>query len=185
MTMGRGTWTLTGTGTVWNLVATNLTFDSGPSIINITNTSAISTNFIGGSQSYYTLQWNRAGSTGGCSILGSNSFFNFIDAGTAAHSLLFQQGTTQTIGNFVVNGSPGNLITLNSANTVNAFNLVKSPLGVVNCDYLNIQHSIATPSTNTWYAGPNSVNNQAISTAGSGWIFTNMPPRKLGAGGVG
>jgi hypothetical protein len=186
ISMGSGTWTITGTGTVWNVNSTNLTFNGGTATINITNSSSNSVNFSGGTNAlYYTLQWNRAGSTGSCGINTTLSCVNFIDIGTAAHSLLFSQGGTFTVGNFVVNGSPGNLITLNSGNTVNGFNLVKSPLGVVNCDYLNIQHCIATPSTNTWYAGLNSVNNQAISTAGSGWIFTNMPPRKLGAGGVG
>jgi len=85
----------------------------------------------------------------------------------------------------VVNGSAGNLITIDSVNSSGAPALVKSPAGIVNCDYLNIQHSIATPSTNTWYAGTNSVNNQSLVQAGSGWIFTNMPPRKLGTGGVG
>jgi hypothetical protein len=184
ISMGNGTWTLTGTGTVWNLVATNLTFDSGLSTINITNSSGSSVTFTGGGRTYYTLQLNR-GATGSNTIAGSNTFINFIDIGTAAHSILFTQGTTQTIGNFVVNGSAGNLITIDSVNSSGTHTLVKSPSGVVNCDYLNIQHSIATPSTETWYAGTNSVNNQAISTAGSGWIFTNMPPRKLGVGGVG
>ena len=185
ISMGRGTWTLTGIGNPWSVAATNLFFDSGFTTINIINSSANTLGFAGGSLGYYTLQWNRGGATGACTISGNNSFVNFIDSGTGAHPLLFTQGNTQTIGNFVANGSPGNLITLNSVNGTNAFNLVKSPAGVVNCDYLNIQHSIATPSTGTWYAGPNSVNNQAILSIGSGWIFTNMPPRKLGAGGVG
>lgn len=44
--------------------------------------------------------------------------------------------------------------------------------GAVTTDYMNIQHSIATPA-NTWYAGSNSTDNQANETAGSGWIFDN------------
>ena len=185
ISMGSGTWTLTGTSTVWNLLATNLTFDGGTAKINITNTSSSNVTFAGAGVTYNTLQWNRTGATGSNTISGSSSFVNFIDIGTAAHSILFTQGTTQTIGNFVVNGSSGNLITLNSLNLLSTFTLTKSPLGLVNCDYLNIQHCIASPSTNTWYAGTNSVDNQAVATAGSGWIFTNMPPRKLGISGVG
>jgi len=186
LSLGSGTWTITGnTGIVWNVNVTNLTFDGGSATINITDPSLNALTFSGSSAAYYTLQWNRAGSTGVCNISGAFSCVNFVDLGTAAHTLAFQQGGTFTIGNFAVKGSPGNLITLNSQNGVNAFTLSKSPLGVVNSDYLNIQHCIASPSTNTWYAGTNSVNNQAVSTAGSGWIFTNMPPRKLGAGGVG
>jgi hypothetical protein len=166
-------------------IHTNLTFDGGTATINITDPSLNALTFSGSNAAYYTLQWNRAGSTGPCNISGAFSCVNFIDIGTAAHSLLFQNGNTFVTGNFVVNGSTGNLISINSQNGSSTFNLQKSPLGVVNCDFLNIQHCIATPSTNTWYAGPNSVNNQAVATAGSGWIFTNMPPRKLGAGGVG
>jgi hypothetical protein len=186
ISLGNGTWTITGnTGIIWNLNTTNLIFDGGTATINITDPSSNALTFSGSNAAYYSLQWNRAGSTGTCAISGAFSCVNFIDIGTAAHTLAFQQGNTQQIGNFSVNGSPGNLITLNSQNGINGFTLNKSPLGVVNCDYLNIQHCIATPSTNTWYAGPNSVNNQAVSSPGSGWIFANMPPRKLGAGGVG
>ena len=190
ITMGNGTWTLAGivgataSYTIWNVVATNLTFNANAALINITDSSSTAITFAGGSTTYYGLQFNRAGSTASITLTGNNTFVNFIDLVTASHTLFFTQGTTQTIGNFVATGSPGNLITLNSI-TSNAFYLVKSPAGVVNCDYLNIQHCVASPSTGTWYAGNNSVNNQAVVTAGSGWIFTNIPPRKLGAGGVG
>ena len=189
LTMGSGIWTLNGTigatasFTIWNLVATNLTFNAGASLINITDSSTNNITFAGGSTTYYGLQFNRGGSTASMTLTGNNTFTNFIDIGTATHSLLFTAASTQTIGNFVVIGNPSGQIILNSTTTA-VFNLTKSPAGLVNCDYLNIQHSVATPA-NTWYAGTNSVNNQATKTAGSGWIFTNIPPRKLGAGGVG
>ena len=185
LVLGKGIWTITSNGNIWNIVSTNLTFNSGTSTINITDSSSVSAiGFIGGSQPYYTLQLNRGTSTTSVTITGSNQFVNFIDLGTATHSLLFTAGTTQTIGNFAVNGTTGAQITLNSTTTA-AFTLSKSPAGLVNCDFLNIQHCLATPTTGTWYAGTNSTNNQAVTTAGSGWIFTNIPPRKLGAGGVG
>ena len=184
ITMGNGIWTLTGTGTPWNIVATSLTLNPNGSLINITDTSSTAITFAGGSTTYYGLQFNRGGSTASITLTGNNTFTNFIDIGTATHSLLFTAASTQTIGNFVVIGNPAGQIILNSTTTA-AFTLTKSPAGLVNCDYLNIQHCIASPSTLTWYAGTNSVNNQAVVTAGSGWIFTNMPPRKLGAGGVG
>ena len=184
ITMGNGIWTLTGTGTPWNIVATSLTLNPNASLINITDTSSTAITFAGGSTTYYGLQFNRAGSTASNTLTGNNTFVNFIDLGTATHSLLFTAASTQTIGNFVVNGNPAGQISLNSTTTA-TFTLTKSPAGLVNCDYLNIQHCVASPSTGTWYAGTNSVNNQAVVTAGSGWIFTNIPPRKLGAGGVG
>jgi hypothetical protein len=52
--------------------------------------------------------------------------------------------------------------------------LVKTGGGTISSDYLNIQHSVATPAS-TWYAGTHSTNNQGVSTAGSGWIFTDVP----------
>jgi len=182
--MGNGIWTLTGTGTSWNVAATNLTLNTNASLINITDTSSTAITFAGGSTTYYGLQFNRGGSTASITLTGNNTFTNFIDIGTATHSIIFTAASTQTIGNFVVIGNPAGQIILNSTTTA-AFTLTKSPAGLVNCDYLNIQHCIASPSTLTWYAGTNSVNNQAVSGAGSGWIFTNIPPRKLGAGGVG
>ena len=192
LTMGNGIWTLNGTVgatasfTIWNLVATNLGFSPGASTINIVDSSSNQITFAGGSLAtlYNNVQFNRAGSTASIVITGSNIIQNFIDIGTATHSILFTAATTQTIyGSFNVVGGISNMITLNSTTTA-VFTLNKFPLGLVNCDYLNIQHCVATPS-NTWYAGTNSVNNQATTTAGSGWIFTNIPPRKLGAGGVG
>jgi hypothetical protein len=187
LTMGNGTWTIAGIGaaaTIWSINSTGLTFNANTSIVNITEVSGNALLFAGASLTYYTLQIARGGATGSTQITGNNTFVNFIDLGTATHSLLFTAASIQTIGNFAVNGGPTGQIILNSSTTA-AFTLLKSPAGLVNCDYLNIQHCIALPSTGTWYAGTNSVNNQAVSTGGSGWIFTNIPPRKLGAGGVG
>lgn len=182
--LGYSNWILTGTGTVWNLTTiTNLSYLGSP-IVTITDSSSTTNVFAGGGNTYNTLQIARGGATGSTQITGNNTFVNFIDLGTATHSLLFTAASTQTIGNFVVNGNPAGQISLNSTTTA-TFTLTKSPAGLVNCDYLNIQHCVASPSTGTWYAGTNSVNNQAVVTAGSGWIFTNIPPRKLGAGGVG
>lgn len=70
-------------------------------------------------------------------------------------------------------GTAGNEITIDSSNT-STHALVKAGGGTISCDYLIIQHSVASPSS-TWYAGTNSTDNQAVSTAGSGWIFTAPP----------
>ena len=185
ITMGNGTWTLSqpGTGVVpWNINSTNLSFNAGASLIliNDSNNPGGNMTFTGAGLNYYGVQFNRVGSTYSITISGSNGFVNFIDTGNLAHTLFFTAATTQTIGNFVVNGSPSAIIQLRSATNA-AYTLQKSPAGLVNCDYLLIQYSNALPSTGTWYAGTNSNNN----LANSGWIFTNIPPRKLGAGGIG
>lgn len=83
-------------------------------------------------------------------------------------SLIFGGGDTLNVTTFNVNGSPGKLISINSLST-SIHTLVKQGGGTINCSYLNIQHSRAQPA-NTWYA-TDSINNQAVATAGSGWTF--------------
>lgn len=170
ITMGSGTWTLNGTGTVWTTAtATNLTLNANTSTIKVTDTSNTANTFSGGGKTYNNIWWSRGASTASNTIAGSNTFADFKDDGSVAHSILFTAGTTQTVTTFTVSGTSGNLITINST-TTGTHALVKAGGGTISRDYLNIQHSVATPSS-TWYAGLNSTNNQATETAGSGWIF--------------
>jgi len=188
LNMGSGTWTLTSTGTIWSLnTSTNMTLNAGTSRILITDTGSALVTFNGGSLTYYTLEVARGSSTGSVSFNGNNTFINFIDITSAAsHSLTFALSTTTTFHRFNVKGTPGNLITLTTTTGVNPYSFAKSGSGVVNCDYLNIAHSIASPA-NTWYAGVNSVNSQSVSVAGSGWNFTTPSSSRstLGSLGVG
>jgi putative endonuclease len=174
--MGTGTWTLNNTAaaTVWNLTTvTGLTLFATTSTIKITGTGANAQTFAGGGQTYGNLWWARTTATGNNAVSGSNTFNDFKDDGSAAHSIIFTNGTTQRFNSFNVSGSAGNVITINSATTA-THALVMNGSGIVSSNYLNIQHSIATPM-NKWYAGSNSVNNQSTATAGSGWIFANGP----------
>jgi hypothetical protein len=189
LNMGSGLWVITGTtGVVATfelgnssaaLTATNCT-------IKFTNTSnsTVSMNF--GSITGYSfgvIQFDRGASTGINAITqqtGANSYSiaELKDTGTAAHSIYFGQGSIYNIALFTVTGTSGNVVTINSCDSTYAANtsthsLVKSG-AVVSCDYMNIQHSVATPSS-TWYAGANSTDNQAVANAGSGWLFT-VPP---------
>ncbi|MDD5152621.1 MAG: hypothetical protein PHS95_01305 [Candidatus Pacebacteria bacterium] len=168
ITMGSGQWTLTGSGSIW--AAGTATVTANTSTIKITDTSNNAVTFVGGSRTYNNVWFSRGASTGSITVSGSNTFADFKDTGTAAHSIIFGAGTTQTVSTFSVSGTAGNLITLNSSST-GTFTLTKSGGGTINVDYVNIQHSVATPAS-TWTAGLNSVNNQAVATAGSGWTFT-------------
>lgn len=173
ITMGAGTWTLTAAGTPWNIATiTGLTLNQDTSTVKFTDTSSSSATFAGGGETYYNIWFARGAGTGSNILTGSNTFNNFKDDGSAAHSIIFTAGTTTTITTWTVVGSSGNVITINSDTTA-THSLVKSGGGYISSDYLNIQHSVATPGV-TWYAGANSTNNQAVATAGSGWIFT--PP---------
>lgn len=177
LTLGSATHLITGVGAIMNGSGGLGTINAGTSTLKFTDTSNNTISFAGtGSKTYYNIWFDRGASTATNTIgstTGSNVFNDIKDTGTAAHTLAFARGSTATVANFTVNGTPGNLITINSDNTL-THSLVKSGGGVISCDYLNIQHSVATPAS-TWYAGENSVNNQGVATIGSGWIFTAAP----------
>jgi hypothetical protein len=166
-----------GTGTAWNNTGVVI---PGLSTIKLTNTGSGLKTFKGGGQTYYNL--SMEGSTGGGSyeVLDSNTFNDFKDIGTVAHSLLFETAKTQTLKTFTMTGAgAGNLITINSSNGVGSTSTgihTLTKIGAdadVNANYLNIQHSVVTP-VGKWLAGSNSVDNQSTATAGSGWIFNTL-----------
>lgn len=168
--MGSGTWTIT--DIEWS-IGTAATINCGTSTVVMNEDGMI---FIGGGHTYNNLIFAGGSGTVGFQIgtNGSTDIFNNItDTGTAAHPLKFHVGSTTVVDTFTVSGSSGNTVTITSS-TTGTHTLTKAGGGVISCDWLNIQHSIATPA-NTWYAGTNSVNNQGVTTAGLGWIFTAPP----------
>ena len=165
--MGSGTWTISvAGGSHWLLNGTGTTLFAETSTIVSTPIGAKT--FAGGGLTYNNLTFSGTG-VAAITITGSNTFNEFKDIGSAAHSLLFTASTTQTIKTFTVSGSSGNVITLDSTTATN-FNLVKSGGGTVSSDWLSIDDSDATPAS-TWYAGANSTD----AGTNSGWIFT-VPP---------
>lgn len=163
---GSATHTITSNGSVFTGAGT---INAETSTIKFTDTSNNDITFTGGTKTYYNVWFDRAGSTGSITISGSNTFNEIKDSGTAAHSFLSTAGITTRFAVWSIRGSSGNAITINSTTTgTHAF--VKIGVGIVQTDWLNIQHSVATPG-NTFFAGANSVNNQATATAGSGWLF--------------
>jgi hypothetical protein len=121
--------------------------------------------FAGGGGVYpYTLNQGGAGTL---FITGANTFANMTNT-VQPTTITFPASTTTTFSNFNVNGTAGNLVTLNSSSPGTQFTLLETSLVVVN--YLDIINSAATP-TNTWYAldSTDSGNN-------TGWIFNVLPP---------
>lgn len=169
--MGTGTWTISGGGAS---TAFSSSFDGGtltpPPLIKFTDTSNSSISCLFGGFTYQNIWFSRSSSTGSISLSGNATFANFKDTGTSAHNLLFTTGTTTTVSTFTVSGSLGNIITLSPTTGTSTFTL-SCPSGVISSDYLNIQHCVAAGGA-LWYAGANSINNQATITSGSGWIFT-------------
>jgi len=174
ITMGSGTWELTGTvfSTFFEVNISNLTLNADTSTIKLTGTITAAKNlgFSGHNLTLYNF-WNATSGAYAIIIKGSNTYNDFkINAGRIQH---FQAGTTQTVTTFTAIGTAGNLITINS-DTTGTHTLSKIS-GIVTCDYLDIQHSIATGGA-SWYAGVNSTNNQDVATAGSGWRFPFTNP---------
>lgn len=167
LTMGSGTWTITATGTTAFTTATTtgLTVTATTSTVKFTNTSSTGLTFAGGGKTFGNIWFARGTSTAINTISGSNTFTDFKDDGSVAHTNLFTAGTTTTVTTFTVSGSSGNIITLNS--TVNGTPWILSKAsGVVSRDYLTIRDSQAQGGAN-FYAGANST-----STSGNtGWQF--------------
>jgi hypothetical protein len=171
LTMGSGTWTLSGTGTVWNLATTtNLTFNKDTANIVLSDTSTTARTFAGGGRTYNNLTIGGATGTSTLTITGTNTFNTLASTKTVAHTIVFPNVTT-TVSNWTITGTVGNLVTLSRTGASGTFTLAKSGGGVISgLDYLSISNSTASP-INTWYAGANS-------TDGGGntnWLFTVAP----------
>jgi hypothetical protein len=134
---------------------------------NLTNQQA----FYGNGLTYGTIWFSRGAATGTNFISGNNNINTLIDDGTAAHRIRFADSSTQTINTgFNVNGSSASArIILDSVSSTIAstFNLVYAGVGVVECNFLDVRYSSATPYTApddyTWYA------TGSLSTSVTGW----------------
>jgi len=144
--MGSGTWTLTGTGTVWALNGfTGMTLTPSTSTI-VFNGSGIGT-FNGGSLTYYNLTQASSNAL----TIGASNTFNTISNTVSPTTITFTSGSTQSANTFSFVGSPGAPVTLSASSTTN-YTLNKLGGGVVNLQNVSISYCTATPSTGTWYA---------------------------------
>jgi len=146
----------------YTVTTTGLTF-SGTGTISMDFATAKT--FAGGGLVYpYTLNQGGAGTL---TITGANTFANMTNT-VQPTTITFPASTTTTFNNFNVNGTAGNLVTLNSSSPGTRFTLLKTSLAVVN--YLSIIDSAATVA-NTWYAldSTDAGNN-------TGWTFNVLPP---------
>lgn len=169
LTMGSGTWTLTGTGTIFNIANTGtLTFSATNAPIIISNTSATARTFIGGGKSFGNLTYNAAG-TGQLTITGSNTFPT-LTLGGSAKTIKLTSTTTTTITTLVFNGTVGNVITLQSSTAGSAATISQSS-GTVLADYVSIKDSTVSGGA-SFFAGKNSTN----VSGNTGWNFisTNL-----------
>lgn len=143
-----------------NAAPTNFTTTAGTGTGTINMTAATAKTFVGGGSTYNCTLNN--GGAGALTITGSNTFTTIANS-VQPTTFSFTAGTTTTLTNWNVNGTAGNLVTIQSATA--ASHTLSKASGTVNANYLSISRSTATGGA-TW--------NAANSTDGgnnSGWIF--------------
>lgn len=164
--MGSNTWSLSGTGIVWDLATTtNLTFNKNTANIILSTTSTNARTFAGGGLTYNNLTIGGATGISTLTVTGNNTFNTISSTKTVAHTITFTAGTTTTVSNWTVSGTSGNVVTLNSSSVGSTATLTKTGGGTITVDYMDIKDSIATP-TSTWYA-----TNSVDSGNNTGWNF--------------
>jgi len=156
-----GTSTITCSGLFSSFRATNAGSVSATSATFVM--SGTGAEFSGAGFSFGTL--THSGSSKILTIDGSSTFTTISNT-VQPCTFNFTSGTTQTVTNFSVSGTAGNLVTIKSSTSGSAATLSKAS-GSVLSDYLSIQDSTATGGA-TWNAGANSTN----VSGNSGWIFS-------------
>lgn len=163
--MGSGTWTLTGTGTVWNFAGSPTLFKGSANIV-LSDTSTTSRTFSGGSQVYNKLTIGGTTGTSTTTINGNNTFSELASTKTVAHTIALGS-TTQTFGAWTVTGTAGNVVTLTGTGTSH----VIAGARVTGIDYLAMGSiGFSSTSPGEFYAGANSTG-----TAGAPVFRTAAP----------
>ena len=170
-TLGATTLTLNSTaaGTIFDTVFANTTVSAASSTIVISAASANTRTFAGNGNTFGTLTYTVAGSTGTLAITGSNSFdtINFSDV-TNARTLQFAGGSTTTIRtNFNVNGTSGKLMTI-SRSSASTTTVSKTSGTYISIDFVSMTNIVTNSAAPRKFAGANSTNGGG----NTNWIFT-------------
>jgi len=162
--MGSGTWTLSGTSTVWNL--TNAVFYKGTANITLSDTSTSLRIFDSGGFSYNKLTIGGTTGTSTLNINGNNQFTELASTKTVAHTISLGF-TTQTFGKWSVTGTLGNVVTLTGTETSH----VLAGAATSGIDYLAMGSiGFAATSPGEFYAGANSTG------TASAPVYRTAPP---------
>ena len=155
-----------------NAVPTGFTTTAGTGTGKISMTAATAKTFVGGGSTYNCTLSNDG--AGALTISGANTFTTIAN-GVQPTAFVFPISVTQTVTNWTVSGTAGNLVTITSGTAGTAATLSKAS-GTVSSNYLSLKDSAATGGA-TWYAGANSTN----VSGNSGWIFSNAPANAAGS----
>ena len=163
--MGSGTWTLSGTDTVFGSVwsTTTLNFYKGTANIVLSSSSSANRSFTGNSQSYNKLTIGGATGISTLTIFGANQFTELASTKTVAHNIIIASPTT--FGAWTVTGTVGNVVTLSGFGSI-----IIAGARVSGVDYLALGTIAISPSSpGEFYAGANSTG------TGTGVILTAAP----------
>lgn len=161
--MGSGTWTLSGTSTVFDVTTGTVTLYKGTANIVLSDTSTTARIFTGGGLSYNKLTIGGTTGTSTLTISGNNQFTELASTKTVAHTIALGT-TTQTFGKWSVTGTVGNVVTVTGTATITI-----AGARVSGVDYLALGTTvISATSPGEFYAGANS-------TGGTNAILTAAP----------
>jgi fibronectin-binding autotransporter adhesin len=150
--MGSGTWTLSGTGSVWNGVASGVNFYKGTADIVLSDTSTTARTFLGSGLSYNKLTIGGATGISTLTISGNNQFTELASTKTVAHTIALGT-TTQAFGKWTVTGTSGNVVTLTGTGTAH----ILAGACTDSIDYLAMGSiGFSANSPGEFYAGANS-----------------------------
>lgn len=166
LTLGSGAWTVTGANWNANTNVANFTVSTSTATISMTSSSAKT--FAGGDKVWPTL---NQGGTGALTIQQSNTFANITNTVQPA-TITLTSGTTQTVTDFDVSGTAGNLITLNASTPGSRATLTDSG-GINSVSYVDIK-DIAATGYGEWQAYTS--NGNVDSGNNVGWVFAEPPP---------
>jgi hypothetical protein len=159
-----------GTNVSWEVAneAYILTVNAGTSTIFMSEpfTGSSQQFFFGGDKTYYNVVFS-SGQPGG--FYGSNTF-NSISSTAQPLTVSFEAGSIQTVNNFNISGTAGNLVTLNSVTPGTQWSLAKNTGGKVLVSFCSITDSAATPA-GYWFA-PTSQGN-VDGGNNTGWNFAS------------
>jgi hypothetical protein len=174
ITFNGGTLTCTNATTTAfnNAQPTGFTTTAGTGTGKISMTAATAKTFVGGGSTYNCTLSNDG--AGALTISGSNTFTTIAN-GVQPTAFTFTAATTQTVTDWNVSGTAGNLVTVISS-TAGVPALLSKASGTVSSNYLSLKDSTATGGA-TWYAGANSTD----VSGNSGWIFSNAPSNAAGS----
>ena len=161
--MGTGTWTILDAGaTAWSTPAA-ASHTVTPSTSTVLMTAATAKTFAGGGRTF----WNLSnGGAGALTITGANTFNDLQNTVTPA-TFTLPASTTTTVSALSLQGTSGNLVTLDSSTPATRATLSKAS-GTVDVSYLSIKDSAATGGA-TFLAVPDNGNIDAGNN--TGWKF--------------